>query len=254
LPCTNLEKVPVDPRSTAGKAFLMTPSGPSFFATRSYAVSAARFSFDRNPFDHAALFYLDEEFLVRILCDLAVTSLQRGGAAVIMATDEHRRALARRLAECGADLRALRARKRYAEIDVDVVLAGCMEGPTLNLNKLGSLLGGAIAAARQEPNSKTAPLFVFGEIVALLWARRDFDNLQALEQLGDKLGPAVSTACGYPIQEFVEPGTEDVYLQIGAMHSTVIPPDAFPTEETERRILQATARSYAQAGARQNSA
>jgi hypothetical protein len=171
-----------------------------------------------------------------------------------MATGAHRCALARRLAECGADLPALRIQSRYAEIDVDEVLSGCMEGPRLNLDKLGLLLGGALAAARQEPNSKTAPIFVFGEIVALLWARRDFENLRALEQLGDQLGFAVSTVCGYPIQEFAEPGTEEAYLQICAMHSTVIPPDAYPTGETERRILEATARCYARAAAKPDTA
>jgi MEDS: MEthanogen/methylotroph, DcmR Sensory domain len=232
----------------------MTPSGPSFYGVRRRVVPAPPFSFDRHPFDHAAFFYLEEEFLLHILCGFVVSSLQSGGGAVIMGTDDHRRSLARRLAECGVDLRALRMRKRYAEIDVDEVLAGCMEGSTLNLNKLGSLLGGAIAAARREPNSKTAPLFVFGEIVALLWARRDFENLYALEQLGDKLGDAVSTVCGYPIREFVEPGTEEAYLQICAAHSTVIPPDAYPTDEAERRILDATVRSYARAAARQDSA
>lgn len=210
--------------------------------------ASAPFGCDCQPFVHAAFFYLDEEFLVRTLCDMAVPSLESGGAAVIMATAAHRRAVAQRLAGRGFDLLALRTQGRYAEIDADEVLSGCMEGPRLNLQKLGLRLGGPIAAARQEPNSRTAPLFVFGEVVALLWAKRDFENLRALEQLGDQLGFAVSTVCGYPIQEFTEPGTEEAYLQICAMHSTVIPPDAYPTAKAERRILEATARCYARPG------
>lgn len=232
----------------------MRVPGPSPHSARGCAVPVAPFGFDRQPFDHAAFFYLDEEFLVRTLSDMALASLQSGGAAVIMATDARRRALAQRLAGCGADLPALRMQRRYAEIDADEVLSDCMEGPRLNLNKLGLLLGGTIAAARLAPNSKTAPLFVFGEIVALLWARRDFENLRRLEQLGNQLGFAVSTVCGYPIQEFAEPGREEAYLQICGMHSTVIPPDAYPTDETERRILEATARSYARAAAKQDPA
>lgn len=228
----------------------MRPSVPWSHSASGRAVPVAPFGFDCQPFDHAALFYLDEEFLVRILCNIATPTLQGGGAAVIMATGAHRRALARRLTACGADLPALKSQSRYAEIDVDEVLSNCMDGPRLSLQRLGWLLGEAIAAARQEPNSKSAPLFVFGEIVAVLWARRDFENLGALEQLGDKLGFAVSTVCGYPIQEFAEPGTEGAYLQVRAMHSTVIPPDAYPTSETERRILEATARLYAEASAR----
>jgi len=169
-----------------------------------------------------------------------------------MATGARRRALRLRLADCGVEVPVLKTQSRYAEMDVDEVLSRCMDGSKLNLGSLGSLLGGAIAAARQEPNSNTAPLFVFGEIVAYLWAKRDFVNLHTLEQLGDKLGLGVSTVCGYPIREFVEPGTEEAYLRICAMHSTVIPPDAYPTDETERRILKATARSYARAAAKRD--
>jgi DcmR-like sensory protein len=229
----------------------MTKSGPVSDSAGGSGIPAAPFNFDYQPFDHAAFFYLDEDFFLRTLCNLAMPSLHRGGAAVIMATGAHLDALARRLAGCGTDLQALRIQGRYAEIDVDEVLSDCMEGHKLNLHKLGLLLGGAIAAARQEPNSKTARLLVFGEIVALLWARRDFENLHALEQLGDQLGAAVSTICGYPIRQFAEPGTEETYLKICAMHSTVIPADAYPTDETERRILEATARSRARVAKRQ---
>lgn len=169
-----------------------------------------------------------------------------------MAAGPHRRALARRLAACGADLPSLRMQGRYAEIDVDEVLSNWMQGPKLDLARLGLLLSGAIALARQQPNSESAPILVFGELVAILWARRELENLRALEQLGDKLGSTVSTVCGYPIQEFSEPGTEEAYLQICAMHSTVIPPDAYPAEEIERRILEATARSYARFPPEQN--
>ncbi len=221
----------------------MRHTGPSSDSVPGTARRAAPFGFDHQPFDHAAFFYLDEQFFLRTLGDLAIAVLQKGGAAVIMATGAHQWALARRLTECGVDLPSLRLENRYAEIDVNEVLFQCMEGLTLNLNKLGLLLTGRIAAARQEPNSKTAQLFVFGELVAILWAKRDLRNLLAMEQLGDKLGSAVSTACGYPIREFAEPGTEEAYLQICAAHSTVIPPDAYPTDETERRVLEATARA-----------
>jgi hypothetical protein len=229
----------------------MTPSGPSSGSVDDSWVPAAPFGFQHQPFDHAAFFYLKEECLVRGLCNIAFTVLERGGAAVIMATGAHRHAVTRRLAGYGVDLPWLREQRRYAEIDVNEVLSVCMDGPTLNLHKVGLLLGAEIAAARQEPNSETAPLLVFGEIVALLWARRDLENLRALEQLGDKLGTGVSTICGYPIEEFTEPGTEDVYLEICSMHSTVIPPESYPTDETERRILEATARSYGRAAAEQ---
>jgi len=225
----------------------MTSSGPSLHSAGRSPCNPLPYGLGRQPFDHAALFYLDEESLLSTLCDFAVVSFESGGAVVIMATAAHRRALAGKLSDRVADFPSLRTQSRYFEIDVDEVLSSCMEGRKLNLEKLGLRLGEAIAAARQEPKMKTAPLFVFGEIVALLWARRDLENLHALELLGDGLGLGVSTVCGYPIREFAERGTEQAYLQICGLHSTVIPPESYPTEETERRILEATARSYARA-------
>ncbi|HUO24087.1 MAG TPA: MEDS domain-containing protein [Candidatus Aquilonibacter sp.] len=221
--------------------------GPSSHCARVPALPAALLAFEGQPVEHAAFFYLNEESLIYTLRDVTVAALRSDGAAVIMAVGPHLRALARLLTDRGADLPALRTQGRYAEIDVEEVLSTCMEGSTLNLQKLGSQLGGAIAAARQEPNSKTAPLFVLGETVALLWARRDFRNLRALEELGDNLGPAVATLCAYPIEEFAEPGTERTYLEICAMHSTVIPPEGYPTNEMERRLREATAQAYGQA-------
>ena len=51
------------------------------------AARVAPFGFDQQPFDHAVFFYLDEQFFLRNLGDMAMAALQKGGAAVIMATE-----------------------------------------------------------------------------------------------------------------------------------------------------------------------
>jgi hypothetical protein len=82
---------------------------------------------------------------------------------------------------------------------------------------------------------------VFGELVSLLWEKRDCEALLALEKVRENLAQENSFTlfCGYSIKEFSEAGSEDVFLKICAAHTTVIPPDQYPTDESERRILEA---------------
>jgi hypothetical protein len=193
------------------------------------------------------MFYLDENFLARTVADLFMSSLQSGGSSVVISTTTHRHAMALRFRHEGIDLNALKRKGRYIEIDSNEILSGCMSGRKLNKTKLNRWIGGAVETAHAAQTT-TAKLTIFGGLVALLWAKRDVENIRALESFGEHLAPFPYTlVCGYPMKEFSEPGTEASFLQICAMHSTVIPPDAFPTAEAERRILSAMAHSYAEA-------
>jgi len=219
----------------------MTPSGPGF---DSYI--PAPFGFSDQPCKHAVLFYFRENFLTRTLCDFVVSSLQAGGAVVILAARRHRCALAERVGEREMDIAKLKSEGRYVEIDGDEILSACMTGRTIDVAKLELLIGQTVVASAQVAQAADSQLMVFGELVALLWARRDFENLRLVEQFWDDLGARIPflLLCGYPIGEFVEAGSEESYLKICAMHSTVIPPEAYPTAEVEERIMRATLRSY----------
>jgi hypothetical protein len=237
----------------------MTPPAPS----SNRHLLTPPFGFDRTGCGHAAIFYLEEDFLTRILCRLIACSLQAGESSVVLATEVHHRALARRLTSCGFDLPALTDAGRYAELNGQEILSDCMPGGKLDLRRLNLLVSGAMVEARAASHSwasrtsadataesSTQPrTMVFGELVALLWARRDFAGVLAVEDFWDRLTQhfSFSLLCGYSITEFTEPGTVDAYLRICAAHSTVIPPDAFPTPQSEWRIMNATARSYREA-------
>jgi len=223
----------------------MTQTGPLSQLPACASIPAAPFGLD-NHSCHSALFYLDEDFLTHTLGDFFISALKAGGAVITIATEGHRKALARQLTLRGMCVDQLKSEGRYLELEGEEILARCTKGRKLSKSKLEQLIGGAVAEMRASQSS--SPLIIFGELVALLWAKRNFENLCAVEQFWDNLATrfSFSLLCGYPIKEFSETGTELPFLKICAMHSVVIPPDAYPTADAERRLLNATAQSYAQ--------
>ncbi len=202
------------------------------------------FGLDYQIWNHAALFYLEEAFLVRILCQFIGASLRAGDGAVIVATDGHAYAIEQTLIRSGIDVVGLKRKGSYVELNADRTLANHNTGGKLDLERLNLLIDETISGANEATGVSASRLTVFGELVALLWARRDFEGVLAVELLWENLAKRFpfSLLCGYPIQEFAGDGTEE-FLRICAEHSIVIPPDAYPTPEAEKKILQATARS-----------
>lgn len=194
---------------------------------------------------HAALFYSNKDFLLQILCDFFLVSLKAGHGALIVATEAHRELIAQALGRCGINISRLKSEGIYLEIDSEKTLSDCTAGGTVNTARMNQTIGRALAT-----NQATAPascVMVFAEMVALLWQRRDIDNLLVVEKFWGTLTThsSFSLLCGYPIREFVETGTEDAFVKICAQHSIVIPPDEYPSPEAEKRILRATARKRA---------
>lgn len=196
----------------------------------------------QHPVDHAALFYLDDDDLGRSVSALAVNTLEAGGGVVLLATSRHRRYLRRHLKQHGIDISSFKKRNRLAELDGDETLSNCVGEAHLDLERLGLLLGWTISAIKQASPAPSPRIFVYGELVDLLWTRRDFSNLRTIELLGDKLGENVSMVCGYAIQEFAQPETEDAFIQVCSMHSCIFPPAAYPSLAVQKRLTKALSR------------
>jgi hypothetical protein len=186
---------------------------------------------------------LHEEFLSRTLHDFFLATLRAGGAAVTLASSPHREAMVRLLERDGIDVASLRKAGLYTELDVGEVRSYCEVGHAIGSARLDQVVGEAVAAAAQTVRPPTARLMIYGELVAELWSRRNFVDLCTVERWWNQLATRLpfTLVCGYPIREFAEAGTEARLLEIYAMHSTVIPPDSYPTFEMEKRILDAQA-------------
>jgi hypothetical protein len=201
------------------------------------------FGIDYQSSEHAVVFYLNEEFLVHVLCECVAGSLKAGNGVVILATDSHQRALADKLRPRGIDVDGLKKQGVLVAIDASEVCTKCLVNHDLDLSQLHSFVSPAISWASRTTQPTGARVTVYGELVALLWARREFEAVLAVEKFWERLMQRLPfwLLCGYPISEFDTPGTEDAFARICGTHSIQIPPDGHSTTETERRLLQAAA-------------
>ena len=206
-------------------------------------LASESFGSDHRVFSHAVQFYLDDSFLFHMITRLMISAFNAGDGAIVIATAAHHEVLRERVMRANFDIEVERNKGTYVAVDVSEVVARCTKHGTLQVPMLAQLLTatlGEVTEATGKPLSRT---FVFGELVALLCAQGNFEDLFAFEQVGEHLRREypVSILCGYAIRLFQRKGMEKFFRQVCEAHPTVISPDAYPTSESERRMLRAIA-------------
>jgi hypothetical protein len=205
------------------------------------------------PLDHwlcrdAVQFYRSEEFLLSILCDLTLSALGAGDGIVVVATAGHQLALERRLKKLGIEIDKLLREQRMIAIDASATLSSLTAHGAHDFSAFREIIGGAIDRAAQATGRQQPQIMVLGELTAWSWAEHGLVGMMEVERFWRMLARLLSfsyLSC-YPIEYFAGPGMEDIFLRICSRHSTVIPPDDYPTADAEKRILRATARAYAE--------
>ena len=158
----------------------------------------------RRPAIHSVHIYKDDPALIARLCGIVSSSLNVGDAVLIIASQPHREDLVRQLTSAGLILRPHAREGRFTMLDAQATLESFMGPNGIDSDRfmasVGVLLGAAHAAAR----SRSQGLTVFGEMVALLWARGDKETALQLETLwNDLLGVrAFHLHCAYPSSAF----------------------------------------------------
>jgi hypothetical protein len=140
-------------------------------------------------------------------------------AAVVIATRGHRQELDKRLMALGIDVDAARAKDQLISLDAEETLATFMVGgwPDSDLFKTAvtGILGRATRAGRK--------VRVFGEMVALLWAKGECGATVRLEYLWHQICQDESFAlfCAYPKVGFTEDPSQSI-ARVCAAHSKVL--------------------------------
>ena len=201
---------------------------------------------DHRLYSHAAQFYFDSGVLIRFTSEFVITALEAGDSAVILATNAHQLAFRDQIHRRGIDVAYYAGRGRYVELDADSALTECLCSGKADFTRFRESVSRVLERANAAATNRDPRVIVFGELVSLLWEKRDCSALLALEDVWESLSRehCFSLFCGYSIQEFAEVGTEDVFLKICAKHSTIIPADQYADAASERRIVAASARAY----------
>jgi signal transduction histidine kinase len=198
---------------------------------------------DLDSCQHSVQFYADDAFLLEGLSRYVGGALGAGDAAVVIATRAHRDGLAELLTARGLDLGVATGQGRYVALDAAETLARFMRGgrphPQRFAETIGPVLERATAAARGEHPRVAA----YGEMVALLWAEGNAAAAIELEKLWNELAGThqFTLHCAYPLSLFAETGDAELFHEVCAHHSHVVPAESYTSLAQEGERLQAIA-------------
>jgi len=126
--------------------------------------------------DHVVDFYHEDAGLSRRVASFLAEGLERGEAAIVIATPEHRVLFANDLADHGIDVERCRSDGRLQEVDAEALLSAFFTAGALDSHRFDSTVGALVRSAASFPGIRAV-----GEMVAVLWARGDVLGAIALE-------------------------------------------------------------------------
>jgi hypothetical protein len=173
---------------------------------------------DIAPSQHVAQFYADDTMLLDTLTGFVGGGLTAGESAIVIATPEHFRALKQRLQSANVDLTRAMFEDRYIALDADVALTSFMVDDWPDEQLFSSFVTGLLHRA----SAHNRRVRVFGEMVALLWARGLEAATVHLEDLWNQFckDDSFSLFCAYPKAGFTEDSSRSLDA-ICIAHSTV---------------------------------
>lgn len=184
------------------------------------------------PCEHLVQIYKDDDVFMDALDGFVYGGLTRGDGVVIIATPEHRAALAHRMDCRGVDIAAAQARDQYIALDAEETLARFMR-PMPNDTRLWpdprkfqSVVSELLVRASQGEAGRMGRRRVraFGEMVALLWQEGNTSATLRLEQLWHEMchNNAFCLFCAYPRAYFTQSADQSIH-EICQAHSRIVP-------------------------------
>ena len=138
----------------------------------------------RGPMaNHGVKFYKADAEVAAVASKHVSAALSRDAVALVMATREHRPLLCERLTAAGVSAEPAVAKGRLVFQDAADMLARLLVGGRLSRSSFDEVVGDRLRRSADDGNE----LFVFGEMVGLLWDARDVSNVIELEQMWDEL-------------------------------------------------------------------
>ena len=176
---------------------------------------------EKIPRRHEVLFYSDDTLFLDSFARFIAVALKAGDAAIVVATESHREALALRLKTQGVNVDAATQQGTYIQLDVAKTLSTFMVNDMPDTARFFEIVGGVIQAAAKAAKGEHSRVVACGECSPLLWVEGKPDAAIRLEQLWDSVGTAfkVNILCGYALSSFHGKEDEHVFQSICAAHS-----------------------------------
>ena len=174
------------------------------------------------PADHAVQIYRAADELAESVAAYLSGGFDAGEPALVLATPEHRRLFAARLADHGHDAAELEATGLLTLDDAASTLSAIMVDGTLSSRRFVSVVGGRLDEVGKRFPGR--PIRAFGELVDLLCARGDPETAAALEREWHRLAleRRFSLLCGYELDVFDQETQASILPEVCRAHSHVL--------------------------------
>lgn len=171
---------------------------------------------------HLVQFYGHDEELTGQVAGYLLGALDNGGAAVVIATPAHRRALEARLTGAHADLAAAARSGAYQALDAGQTLRELMPDGHLDPASFERVVGAVIIRAGQAGR----PVRAYAEMVSLLWTAGLVNAAVELEEMWNQLARRhpFSLLCSYPAASVTGDGQLDEFAALCRLHGSVAGP------------------------------
>jgi anti-sigma regulatory factor (Ser/Thr protein kinase) len=193
-----------------------------------------------EPRGHIVQFYEHDEQLIRTAGAYLVDGLAAGEVAIILATEPHRRAFEKTIAEAGVDVAEARESGRLITLDAEETLGRFLLDDWPDQGRFDEVVGGLVRRASAGGRRVRA----YGEMVALLWDAGHVSAAIELEALWNQLGHEVtfSLFCAYPSASVAGHDHAGALAEVCGLHSAVIddrPPSVDRTGSRRREQTRA---------------
>jgi excisionase family DNA binding protein len=187
--------------------------------------------------EHFVQFYEDDAFLEESVAGYIGTGLESNEGAIVIATREHRVAIAKKLKARGINLAEARAKGQFVALDAAETLARFM----VNGMPDGQLFMHVVGRVVKQALNGRKGLRAFGEMVAILWQEGKRSAAIRLEELWNDLSKvhAFALFCAYPMSAFAGDNQGDPLKDVCTCHTRVIPAESYASLSSPEDRLRA---------------
>lgn len=202
-----------------------------------------------TPSLHRVQFYHDDQYLLLSVVEHLGEGVIAGGVGLGFVTDTHRDQIYNGLHAAGVPAEAIE--KRCILVEASDGLARFMRRGYPDRQLFFSTLTELLGPHSSINGAVDSGVAAFGEMVAVLWAEGKHDAAIQLEQLWTEFANShpISLLCAYPLSYFSRADDHQLFVQVCAHHSSVVPAESFVSGIVEEDQAREVAELQQRAGA-----
>jgi DNA-binding NarL/FixJ family response regulator len=172
---------------------------------------------------HIAQFHSDDPFFLDEVSQFILATLRSDELIAVVATEQTRTGIAQRLEEFGMDLAAMTAQGQYVVMDAAESLSHFMRDGRPDATRLADVVADLDRLRLSSARGPQSRLTVFGEMAGLLCRDGHFAAAVEVERIWNNQTRSLPflTACGYPIECFVDDTSRKMFPIVCAEHVAI---------------------------------